>query len=398
MPPTGFTKDDFVPLDELVQQLSNSCTAAASVFEDLSEDLAAIHKHLEGLIKQANNPNSLLIQRCQDRRKDWLHILETLTYALCELQECVSTYYEIGPDIWLQADDAQRHFNNLKSEVLVGYDAVDTFVESLGLSPLGRKDFSLGQIEKLLVQAVRAERAGEADYGVLKTFNGGYGGGGFHRISKYLKTYGIEQEEITRHDARTKQLLIWVVENEPALTDLLAREELAAEAEQEAKEAEEDARKQREVLKFLDEFQEEAEKDEEESNTGGVCEKGEKGKETDNIYDAEESNKQAEKRNAARAASAKIVHVEKLAKSKENEKNVYCVESSNKTRSPPPSYSQHLVEKFPDEKEEEMEMTTVLVERHRPSTSSRPSSVTTSTPSLVEAEAESGGESEWEFV
>ncbi|CZR60704.1 uncharacterized protein PAC_10600 [Phialocephala subalpina] len=390
MPPTTFTQDDFVPLDELVQQLSNSCTAAASVFEDLSEDLAAIHRHLESLIKQANNPHSLLIQRCQDRRKDWLHILESLTYALCELQECVSTYYEIGPDIWLQADDAQRHLNNLRSEVMVGYDAVDTFVESLGLSPLGRKDFSLGQIEKLLVHAVREERAGGGDYGVLKTFNGGYGGGGFQRISKYLKTYGIDEEEITRHDARTKQLLIWVVENEPALTDILVREELAAEAEKQADEAEKAAQKEHEVLKFLEEFQEEAEKDE----TDVEVEKGEKGKEAENIYDAEESDKEAERKDAK---SKTVENIQKSELSKQIEKAEQAGKSQ-KSRGPPPNYSEHLVDRFPDEDEEDMEMTTVLVERHRPSTSSRPSSVATSAPSLVEAEVESGGESEWELV
>lgn len=386
MAPTCFTADDFTPLDELIQQLSNSCTAAASVFEDLCEDLSAIHRHLEGLIKQANNPNSLLMQRCQDRRKDWLHILESLTYALCELQECVSTYYEVGPDIWLQADDAQKHFNNLRSEVMVGYDAVDTFVESLGLSPLGRKDFSLGQIEKLLVQAVRAERAGEADYGVLKTFNGGYGSGGFQRISKYLKTYGIDEEEITRHDARTKQLLIWVVENEPALTDLLALEELAADAEKAAEEAKKESRREHEVLKFLEDFQEEAEKDEADFE----IEKKEKGKGMENIYDAEESDREAE-----RGAMSKTVdRLDQAERGKEIKKGG----KSDKPKGPPPNYYEHLVDKFPDEEEEEMGMTTVLVDRHRPSTSSRPNSVATSTPSLVEAEAESGGESEWEFV
>lgn len=47
--------------------------------------------------------------------------------------------------------------------------------------------------------------------------------------------------------------------------------------------------------------------------------------------------------------------------------------------------------------EEALTTTTVLVDRSRPSTSSRPSSVATSAPSLVEAEDEST-ESDWEFV
>lgn len=200
---THFTEHDFVPLDELVQQLANSCKAAASVFEDLSGDLNAIHRFLEHLIKQANNPDSLLMQRCQDRRKDWLHILESLTYALCELQEHIATYYEVGPDIWLQADDAQRHFNNLRSEVMVGYDAVDTFVDSLGLSPAARKDYTLGQIEKLLVEGMREERAGTANYGITDAANGI---GNLYRVQRYLKKEGIDREEIDRHDARTKQV------------------------------------------------------------------------------------------------------------------------------------------------------------------------------------------------
>lgn len=198
-----FTQDDFVPLDELVTQLANSCRAAASVFEDLSYDLNAIHRFLEHLIKQANNPESLLILRCQDRRKDWLHILETLTYALCELQEHIATYYEVGPDIWLQADDAQRHFNDLRSEVMVGYDAVDTFVDSLGLSPAARKDYTLGQIEKLLVEAMREERLGIGQYGVTRAATGI---GSLHLVQRYLRNEGIDKEEIERHDARTKQV------------------------------------------------------------------------------------------------------------------------------------------------------------------------------------------------
>ncbi|KAE8453884.1 hypothetical protein EG329_007660 [Mollisiaceae sp. DMI_Dod_QoI] len=325
---TGFTEDDFVPLDELVEQLSNSCKAAASVFEDLSDDLQAIHRHLEHLIKQASNPDSLLIQRCQDRRKDWLHILESLTYALCELQEHISTYYEVGPDIWLQADDAQRQFDNLRSEVVVGYDAVDTFVDSLGLSPLGRKDFTLGQIEKLLVEAVREERAGTADYGVLRAYNGGYGGGGFSEISRYLKREGIDSAEIARHDARTKQLLIWVVDNEPALTDLMVHESMVTGNEKENVEATKDG----------------------------------KNEETEKIEDTAKSTESTE----------------------------------NTTKVSPPSYEESR-ENEDDKKEDELEMTTVLVERHRPSTASRRSSVATSAPSLVETDPEDE-ESEWELV
>jgi len=325
---TGFTEDDFVPLDELVEQLSNSCKAAASVFEDLSDDLQAIHRLLERLIKQANNPDSLLIQRCQDRRKDWLHILESLTYALCELQEHISTYYEVGPDIWLQADDAQRQFENLRSEVMVGYDAVDTFVDSLGLSPLGRKDFTLGQIEKLLVQAAREERAGTADHGVLRAYNGGFGGGGFYGINRYLKRKGINDAEIKRHDARTKQLLIWVVDNEPALTDLMVRESMVAGDEKENMKAT----------------------------------KNEKREETENVEDTAESTERME--------NTKKTSASKHQESRENED---------------------------DKEEDELEVTTVLVERHRPSTASRRSSVATSAPSLVETDPEDG-ESEWELV
>lgn len=200
---THFTKDDFIPLDELVQQLANNCDAAASVFEDLSEHLSSTHKLLQYLIKQADNAESLLMKRCQDRRKDWLYILESLSYALCELQEHVATYYEIGPDIWLQADDAQRQFENLRSEVMVGYDAVDTFVDSLGLSPAGRKDQTLGQIEKLLVEAMREERRGRADYGVTRAATGV---GGFGQVQRYLRKEGVDRAEVERHDARTKQV------------------------------------------------------------------------------------------------------------------------------------------------------------------------------------------------
>jgi len=324
---TRFTEDDFVPLDELVQQVSNSCKAAASVFEDLSEDLNAIHRFLEHLIKQANNPDSLLMQRCQDRRKDWLHILESLTYALCELQEHISTYYEVGPEIWLQADDAQRHFNNLRSEVMVGYDAVDTFVDSLGLSVAGRKDYSLGQIEKLLVQAVREERAGTAVYGVSKSANGT--GGGFRQIQRYLRDEGIEEAEIQRHDARTKQLLIWVLENEPALTDLMVRENLAGDD----KGDNEDEKSEKETKKVVE---------------------SDKGKERSAPpeYDEEKNNFESHKEESK-------------------------VEG--------------------DKDEEDLEMTTVLVDRSRPATTSRPSSVATSEPSFVDVETELV-ESEWEFV
>ncbi|KUJ15968.1 uncharacterized protein LY89DRAFT_670498 [Mollisia scopiformis] len=331
---TGFTEDDFVPLNELVQQLSNSCKAAASVFEDLSEDLNGIHRFLEHLIKQANNPDSLLMQRCQDRRKDWLHILESLTYALCELQEHISTYYEVGADIWLQADDAQRHFNNLRSEVMVGYDAVDTFVDSLGLSPAGRKDYSLGQIEKLLVQAVRQERAKAANYGVTRAGNGI---GSFSQIQRYLRDEGIDPAEVERHDARTKQLMIWVLENEPALTDIMARESLA---------------------------------DGDETNAASKKVEGESA----GTARAASPPPQYEEKSEGIDSKGKEIDVRSEGKDVEESRDVE-------------SYKEA----------EDLEMTAILVDRSRPSTTSRPISVATSSPSLIDSDLESA-ESDWELV
>jgi hypothetical protein len=153
-----------------------------------------------------------------------------------------------------------------------------------------------------------------------------------------------------------QQLLIWVKENEPALTEIAERERLATEAERKAKNAEaSDAslkpERAMQLAPLLDEDQEE------------------------NIYDSDEKGREIEgigmsKDNGSDEKGEEVEEVEAKAMSKD-------IDSGGE--------------------DEELKSTTVLVNRSRASTGSRPSSVATSTPSLVEAEDDSA-ESDWELV
>lgn len=142
-------------------------------------------------------------------------------------------------------------------------------------------------------------------------------------------------------------------ENEPALTEIAKRERLATEAERVAKNAEIQeasliSERAMQHAPLLDLNQDE------------------------DIYDSDEKGKKIEEK-----AMNKDIDIEEKGKEVEEKAMSKDIDS--------------------DGEDEELESTTVLVDRSRASTGSRPSSIATSAPSLVEAEDESA-ESDWELV
>lgn len=142
------------------------------------------------------------------------------------------------------------------------------------------------------------------------------------------------------------KLLIWVKDNEPALTEIMDRQRLTSVSLQ-----------------------------------------------SERIVDRERlaSDAQQTLQNFVRSASMrfpKAMHHASLLDDDNDTKNVAESEEQSK------SDQVRINRREADNEDEDLELTAILVDRTRPSTSSKPSSVATSAPSLVEAE----DESDWELV
>jgi hypothetical protein len=204
---SNFSPDDFESLYLQTLALLISCQENSSEFGSLKEVLTSIHTDLSSLIAQAENEDSLLRKRCSDRHGEWLQIRYDLySQALEDDWEVVRS--EDDPTT---AQVAQR-----RDELRVHDDVLNDFIVSLGLSKLGRSDPVLGEIERILVDGAREERERSPER-VAETIEENRLGGRMG-VRKLLLNGGIDKASLGTYDTRIKQLILWVLKNEPELT------------------------------------------------------------------------------------------------------------------------------------------------------------------------------------
>lgn len=121
---------------------------------------------------------------------------------------------------WFRYGRKRASLKTLKRELRLEVNDVEKFVRSLGLSPLGRQDPVLGRMERVLLEEVREERTGERSMPVLAAHETN-DPVVWREVNQILMRRGVEEEDLWRHEARLKQLLHWVVKNEPDITAVL---------------------------------------------------------------------------------------------------------------------------------------------------------------------------------
>lgn len=217
---SNFSPDDFEPLYLQTLTLLISCQENSSEFGSLKDVLTPIHTDLSSLITQAENENSLLRKRCSDRHGEWLQIRYDLQNTLCEIQDLVNKYSQALEDDWevvrSENDPTATQVAQRREELQVHDDVLNDFIVSLGLSRLGRSDPVLGEIERILVDGAREERERNPER-VAETIEE-YRLGGRAGVSELLLNGGIDEASLDTYDTRIKQLVLWVLKNEPELT------------------------------------------------------------------------------------------------------------------------------------------------------------------------------------
>jgi hypothetical protein len=177
--------------------------------------LDSIHPKLSHLIFMASNPNSLLRRRCSDRHADWLQIQYDLQNTLCEAQDLVDSLAK--SDVLEIGDHSVLGPAKVEEELALHDFNIAEFIDSLGISKLGRTDPALAEIEKTLIAAARDEReklgrdkvAAIPDVARL---------GGLGMILSLLRASGVDRSELQRLDTKIKQTIIWVLRNEEDIT------------------------------------------------------------------------------------------------------------------------------------------------------------------------------------
>lgn len=107
------------------------------------------------------------------------------------------------------------NFTKVQEDLSTHVYLIDEFIDSLGLSRIARKDVALAEIERILVDAARAER--EKNPAIAEEFEENRLGGRY-RIYRLLVKNGVDKEEIERLDTKIKEVVCWVFRNEPDLT------------------------------------------------------------------------------------------------------------------------------------------------------------------------------------
>lgn len=144
-----------------------------------------------------------------------MQIQYDLQNTLCEAQDLVdslskSNVLDIG-------DRGDAGLEKVEEELAVHAFNLGEFIDSLGLSKLGRKEPALGEIEKFLMEAARDEREklGKDAVAEIPDVNRL---GGLSRIMQMLEKNGVDRMELHRLDTKIKQLVVWVLRNEEELT------------------------------------------------------------------------------------------------------------------------------------------------------------------------------------
>jgi hypothetical protein len=211
-----FSPEDFEPIYHqtlvitIAIQENPECTLAM-----LLPFLDSIHTKLSTLIFKATNPNSLLQRRCSDRHGDWLQIQYDLQNTLCETQDLVDTLAK--SDVLETGDQGVLGPAKMEEELALHDFNLGEFIDSLGISNLGRTDPALAEIEKTLVAAARDEReklGREKVYAIPDTARLG----GLGMIMSLLRTSVVDRSELHRLDTKIKQVIVWVLRNEEEIT------------------------------------------------------------------------------------------------------------------------------------------------------------------------------------
>ncbi|PVH81003.1 hypothetical protein DL98DRAFT_177524 [Cadophora sp. DSE1049] len=206
----GFGVGDFLAVGKLALTLYNACADAPAEFEELKKDLSSIHTVISGLQAQAEDRQSLLRQRCVDRKPEWVRLRDNLLETLLELQDLITKYKEMGKNAFMRIRLGIQKLNDLRGKLSLHLTAINTFVASLSLSALGRMEPVLGRIECLLVEFVREERRGQRPRTILSAHDEG-GGQSWKQMKLDFMLEGISREDFERNEERIKEILDWVI-------------------------------------------------------------------------------------------------------------------------------------------------------------------------------------------
>ncbi|KAH7420171.1 hypothetical protein BKA64DRAFT_34744 [Cadophora sp. MPI-SDFR-AT-0126] len=220
-----FSTEDFHTANQLVANLLASTRTAPKKYLDLQSNLQSLRQLLNELELQAKNPFSILRQRCQDRRIEWLDIVDSLGNTLCDIQDNMKRASMSAWTRWFRYGRKRASLKILKRELRLEVSDVETFVRSLGLSPLGRQEPVLGRMERLLLEEAREERTGERSMAVLAAHETN-DPVVWREVSRILVRRGVREEDLWRHEGRLRQLLHWVVKNEPDITAVLEMQDV----------------------------------------------------------------------------------------------------------------------------------------------------------------------------
>ena len=220
-----FSIEDFHAANQLVSNILASTRTAPKKYLDLQANLQSLRQLLKELELQAKNPFSILRQRCQDRRREWMGIVDSVGNTLCDIQDNMKRASMSAWARWFRYGRKRASLKTLKQELRLEVSDVERFVRSLGLSPLGRQEPVLGRMERLLLEEAREERTGERSMAVLAAHETN-DPVVWMEVSRILMRRGVAEEELWKHDARLKQLLHWVVKNEPDITAVLEMQDV----------------------------------------------------------------------------------------------------------------------------------------------------------------------------
>ncbi|KAK0108089.1 hypothetical protein ONS95_002910 [Cadophora gregata] len=218
-----FSTEDFHAANQLVSNILTGTRTAPKKYLDLQANLQFLSQLLNELEKQAKNPFSILRQRCHDRRREWLGIVDSLGNTLCDIQDSMKRSCMSAWTRWFRYSRKRTSFKTLKRDLKLAVSDIKMFVESLGLSPLGRQEPVLGMVERLLVEEVRGERAGERRSLAVLAAHETNDPVVWEEVRRILVGRGVDEGELGRRcdGGRLRQVVHWVVKNEPDITAVM---------------------------------------------------------------------------------------------------------------------------------------------------------------------------------
>lgn len=219
----GFSVSDVILLIELTSRAVDSWNSACGRYAKVTADLTDLENLLKQIEREAEAPDSLLVQNAIDA-KGWKHLFKSCRTTVTRLEDIINKYKSLGTDRrknWDRIRMGNENLESLNIELIKRITSLSAFVSVLGLRSQRRVENEIlpELIQRIDHLALLSRKGGatistawteyeDDDKGFWREFrrelrHGGFSGSVIHQHRAALQTYLAKLQREGKLDEET---------------------------------------------------------------------------------------------------------------------------------------------------------------------------------------------------